>query len=123
MLDLGFYLKSILATFLIIIALQTKVGNERIEQTLSRWARNSFITASLHQFAASGSEVTRRSLAWLAEQVQKSNMNSVSTESRAGHQPRSGLFQFSRSQKYQESQQDKEPSQGSSSDRLNPDED
>lgn len=99
MLDFMFFVKTLALTFLLMVALQTRVGEGTIEDHAMNFVRTSALTQPLHRIASSGAQVIRTSTNWLAKQVNQRLRKPGAQEAALGG--RGENFQFKRSEGFE----------------------
>ena len=105
MLDFMFFLKTVLVTILIALALQSKVGKLTLEDHAHQFIQTSTIMEPIHQVAQNGAILVKRGLKWVSTQV--SQQLSRHGKGSVVAADRLESFGFQRSQQYQNSKKQK----------------
>lgn len=101
MFDFLFFIKTLLASLLVVAFLQIKIGETTMEEHATDWIRTSVLTMPLQGVAAGGVQIIRDSTRWVSRQVQ------TKTKSLFGAKPESPgervqSLKVERSEKYRE---------------------
>ncbi len=100
MLNLMFFIKTLIVTFLIVALLQVHVGSSTLEDHASRFIRTSPIMSPIQAAAESGARAVRQSTNWISAQVNKKWKGSGQRKEQA---ERALNFDFKRSESYEKS--------------------
>lgn len=83
MMDLFFFLKTLMVTALVILALQLQVGQRSLEQHAMMFVNSSSFTAPLNQAAKGGAKLIRESVAAIHSKISSKESKNPNEEKRS----------------------------------------
>lgn len=100
MLNIMFFIKTLIVTFLIVAVLQVHVGQDSLEDHASRFIRTSPLVAPIQAAAESGARAVRQTTKWISVQVNKKWRGTAQRKDQGERAPN---FDFKRSEAYEKS--------------------